>query len=118
MKKLLVVLLMTMHPQLAAAEVDPNMKSGNFEFTKPYLMSVTYSRSSEDIALFGLAITTKEQNKDRNGLDIASAMIMNCKTEIFSAALYFELEGGFEASKLIAGSFCYMHKKYWSHSDW
>ena len=118
MKKLLVVLLMTMHPQLAAAEVDPNIKSGNFEFTKPYLMSVTYSRSSEDNTLFGLAITTKEQNKDRNGLDIPGAMIMNCKTEIFSAALYFELEGGVEASKLIAGSFCYMHKKYWSHSDW
>ena len=118
MKKLLVVLLMTMHPQLAAAEVDPNMKNGNFEFTKPYLMSVTYSRSSEDNALFGLAITTKEQNKDRNVLDIPSAMIMNCKTDTFSAALYFELEEAIEGAKLIAGSFCYMHKQYWAHSHW
>ena len=82
----------TMQPQIAAADVNPNIRNGNFEFTKPYLMSVSYSRSSEDKALFGLAITTKEQNKDRNGLDIPSAMIMNCKTETFSAALYFELE--------------------------
>ena len=46
MKKLLDVLLMTVHPQIAAAEVDTNIKSSNFEFTKPYLMSATYSRSS------------------------------------------------------------------------
>ena len=118
MKKLLFVLLMTLHPQIAAADVDPSTRSGNFEFTKPYLMSLTYSRSSEDKALFGLAITTKEQNKDRNGLDIPSAMIMNCKTDTFSAALYFELEEAIEGAKLIAGSFCYMHKQYWSHSHW
>ena len=118
MKKLLVVLLMTMQPQIAAADVNPNISNGNFEFTKPYLMSVSYSRSSEDKALFGLAITTKEQNKDRNGLDIPSAMIMNCKTDTFSAALYFELEEAIEGAKLIAGSFCYMHKQYWSHSHW
>ena len=118
MKKLLVMLLMTMHPQIAAADVDPNIKSGNFEFTKPYLMSVSYSRSSEDQSLFGLGITTKEQINDRNGLDIPSAMIMNCKTGIFSAALYFEVEEAIEAAKLIAGSFCLMHKQYWSHSFW
>ena len=118
MKELLVVLLMTMQPQIAAADVNPNIRNGNFEFTKPYLMSVSYSRSSEDKALFGLAITTKEQNKDRNGLDIPSAMIMNCKTDRFSAALYFELEEAIEGAKLIAGSFCYMHKHYWSHSHW
>ena len=118
MKKLLVVLLMTLHPQIAAAAADPTIDNGNFEFTKPYLMSVTYSRSSEDKALFGLGITTKEQNKDRNGLDVPSAMIMNCKTKIFSAALYFVVEEGIERAKLIAGSFCYMHKQYWSHSHW
>ena len=118
MKKLLVVLLMIMHPQIAAAAADPTIDNGNFEFTKPYLMSMTYSRSSEDKALFGLAITTKEQNKDRNGLGVPSAMIMNCKTGIFSTALYFEVEKPIEAAKLIAGSFCYMHKKYWSHSVW
>ena len=118
MKKLLVVLLMTMQPQIASADVDPSIRSGNFEFTKPYLMSVTYSRSSEDKALFGLGITTKEQNKDRNGLDVPSATIMNCKTDIFSAALYFKVEEGIERAKLIAGSFCYMHKQYWSHSHW
>ena len=118
MKKLLVVLLMSMHPQIAAAEVDPTISSGNFAYTKPYLMSVSYSRSSEDNALFGLGITIKDPNKDQNGLDIPSAIITNCKTEIFSAALYFEVERGIEAAKLIAGSFCYMHKKYWSHSHW
>ena len=119
MKKFLVALLMAaVHPQIAAAAADPTIDNGNFEFTKPYLMSVTYSRSSEDKALFGLAITTKEQNKDRNGLDIPSAMIMNCKTDTFSAALYFELEEAIEGAKLIAGSFCYMHKQYWSHSHW
>jgi len=118
MKKLLVILLMTMQPQIAAAAVDPTIRNGNFAFTKPYLMSVSYSRSSEDKALFGLAITAKEQNKDRNGLDIPTAMIMNCKTETFSAALYFEVEEALEAAKLIAGSFCFMHKQYWSHSDW
>ena len=89
MKKLLVVLLMTMQSQIAAADVNPNIRNGNFEFTKPYLMSVSYSRSSEDKALFGLAITTKEQNKDRNGLNIPSAMITNCKTGKVSAAFYF-----------------------------
>ena len=51
MKKLLVVLLMIMHPQIAAAAADPTIDNGNFEFTKPYLMSMTYSRSSEDKAL-------------------------------------------------------------------
>ena len=118
MKKLFVALLMTMQPQIASADVDPNIKSGNFEFTKPYLMSVSYSRSSEDKALFGLGITAKEQIKDRNGLDVPSAMIMNCKTGIFSAALYFEVEEEVEGAKLIAGSFCYMHKQFWSHSHW
>ena len=118
MKKLLFVLLMTLHPQIAAADVDPSTRSGNFEFTKPYLMSLTYSRSSEDKALFGLAITTKEQKKDQNGLDISTAMIMNCKTGIVSAAVYFEAEETIEAAKLIAGSFCFMHKQYWSHSFW
>lgn len=118
MKKLLVVLLMTMHPQIAAAELDPTIRSGNFAYTKPHLMSVSYSRSSENNALFGLGITTKDPNKDQNGLDIPSAMIINCKNDIFSAALYFEMEGGIEATKTIAGSFCYMHKQYWSHSDW
>ena len=118
MKKLLVVLLMTMHPQTAAAAADPTIDNGNFTFTKPYVMSVSYSRSSDDKALFGLAIATKGQKKDQNGLDVTSAMIMNCKTGIFSAALYFEVEKPVEAAKLIAGSFCYMHKKYWSHSFW
>ena len=118
MKKLLVVLIMIMHPQIVQAEVDPTIRSGNFAYKKPHLMSVSYSRSSEDNALFGLGITTKEANKDQNGLGIPSAMIINCKTEIFSAALYFEVERGIEAAKLIAGSFCYMHKKYWSHSHW
>ena len=118
MKKLLVVLLMSWHPQIAAADVDPTIRNGNFAFTKPYLMSVSYSRSSEDKALFGLAITTKEQNKDQNRLDVPSAMIMNCKTGIFSAALYFEVEEAIEGAKLIAGSFCYLHKQYWSHSHW
>ena len=118
MKKLLVVLLMTMHPQMAAGAVNPTIRNGNFAFTKPYLMSVSYSRSSEDKALFGLAITTKEQNQDQNGLGIPTAMIMNCKTDTFSAALYFEVEEAIEAAKLIAGSFCLMHKQYWSHSHW
>ena len=118
MKKLLVVLLMTMHPQIAAGAVDPTIENGNFAFTKPYLMSVSYSRSSEDKALFGLAITTKEENKDQNGLDIPTAMIMNCKTGTFSSAVYFEVEKAIEAAKLIAGSFCFMHKQYWSHSFW
>ena len=118
MKKLLVVLLMTMHSPIAAADVDPNIRNGNFAFTKPYLMSVSYSRSSEDKALFGLAITTKEQNKDKNGLGMPTAMIMNCKTDTFSAALYFEAEEAIESAKLIALSFCYMHKQYWSHSHW
>ena len=118
MKKLLVVLLMAMQPQIASADVDSTIRNGNFAFTKPYLMSVSYSRSSEDKAVFGLAITTKEQNKDQNGLGIPTAMIMNCKTDIFSAALYFEVEEVIEAAKLIAGSFCYMHKQYWSHSHW
>ena len=118
MKQILVLLLMTLHPQIAAADVDPNIRNGNFAFTKPYLMSVSYSRSLEDKALFGLAITTKEQNKDKNGLGMPTAMIMNCKTETFSAALYFEAEEAIEAAKLIAVSFCYMHKQYWSHSHW
>ena len=118
MKKLLVVLLMTMHPQIAAGAVDPTIENGNFAFTQPYLMSVSYSRSSEDKALFGLAITTKDENKDQNGLDIPTAMIMNCKTGTFSAALYFEVEKAIVAAKLVAGSFCFMHKQYWSHSFW
>lgn len=118
MKKLLVLLLMTLQPQIAAGAVDPTIENGNFAFTKPYLMSVSYSRSSEDKALFGLAITTKEQNKDQNGLDVSTAMIMNCKTGIFSAAVYFEAEETIEVAKLIAGSFCFMHKQYWSHSYW
>ncbi len=118
MKKLLVVLLMTMHPQIAAGAADPTIRNGNFAFTKPYLMSVSYSRSSEDKALFGLAITNKEQNKDKNGLGIPTAMITNCKTNTFSAALYFEVEEAIEAAKAIAGSFCFMHKQYWSHSFW
>ena len=118
MKKLLVVLLMTLHPHIAVAEVDPSIRSDNFEFTKPYLMSVTCSRSSDDKASFGLGVITKELNKDQNGLGVPSAMIMNCKAEAFSNALYFEAEVGIEAAKLIAGSFCYMYKKYWSHSDW
>ena len=79
MKKLLVILLMTMQPQIAAAAVDPTIRNGTIGEALP--MSVSYSRSSEDKALFGLAITAKEQNKDRNGLDITTAMIMNCKTE-------------------------------------
>jgi len=118
MKKFLAVMLMSMHPQIAAVDVDPTIRNGNFAFTKPYLMSVSYSRSSENKALFGLGITTKGQNKDQNGLEIPTAMIMNCKTETFSAALYFEAEEAIEAAKLIAGSFCFMHKKYWSHSHW
>ena len=118
MKKLLVVLLMTMHPQIAAGAVDPTIRNGNFAFTKPYLMSVSYSRSSEDKALFGLAITTKEKNKDQNGLGIPTALITNCKTGRFSAALYFEVEEAIEAARRIAGSFCFMHKQYWSHSFW
>ena len=118
MKKLLVVLLMVLYPQIAAAATDPTIDNGNFTFTKPYVMSVSYSRSSEDKALFGLAIATKGQKKDKNGLDVTSAMIMNCKTGIFSTALYYEVEKPMEAAKLIAGSFCYMHKKYWSHTHW
>ena len=116
MKKLLVVLLMTMHPQMAVADVDPTIRNGNFAFTKPYLMSVSYSRSSEDKALFGLGITTSEQNKDQNGLGVPTTMIMNCKTGTFSAALYFDVEDAIEAAKLIARSFCYMHKQYCSHT--
>ena len=118
MKKFLVALLMTMHPQVAAGAVDPTIENGNFSFTKPYLMSVSYTRSSEDEALFGLAIAIKEQNKDQNGLDVSTAMIMNCKTGIFSAAVYFEVEEVVEAAKLIAGSFCFFHKQHWSHSLW
>lgn len=118
MKKLLVALLITLQPQIAAGAVEPTIENGNFAFTKPYLMSVSYSRSSEDKTLFALAITTKGQEKDQNGLDITTAMIVNCKTSIFSAALGFEAEKTIETAQLIAGSFCFMHKQHWSHSFW
>ena len=99
MNKLLVVLIMTIHPQIALAKVDPTISSGNFAHTKPHLMSVSYSKSSEDNAWFGLGITNNEPNKDQNGLGIPSAMIINGKTGIFSAALYFETEGGDRGSE-------------------
>ena len=118
MKKLLFVLLMTLHPQIAVGAVDPTIENGNFAFTKPYLMSVSYSRSADDKTLFALAVTTKELNKDQNGLDVPTAMIMNCKTGIIFAAIYFEVEEAIEAAKHIAGSFCFMNKQHWSHSFW
>ena len=68
MKKLLVVLLMSWHPQIAAADVDPTIRNGNFAFTKPYLMPVSHAKSEEEKAVFALAITAKEQDRDKNGL--------------------------------------------------
>ena len=81
-------------------------------------MSVSYARSAEDNALFALAISTKGQVKDQNGLDVTTAISVNCKTAIFTSALGFEVEETLEIAQLIAGSFCFMRKKHWIHSFW
>lgn len=118
MKRLLVALLMSFHPVLAEGAVNSNIENGNFAFTKPYLMSVSYARSAEDNALFALAITAKDQDKDKNGLDISTALSVNCKNGKFTAAFGFDVQKPMTTAQLIAGSFCFMHKKQWSHSFW
>ena len=118
MKKLLIALLMTIHPVLAKGAVEPNIEFGNFAFDKPYLMSLSYARSAQDDALFALAITAKNQAKDKNGLDIPTALSVNCKTGIFTAGFGYDVEEAYKVAELIAGSFCFMHKKQWTHTSW
>lgn len=79
MKRLLLALLVATTPMLARGSIDSNIENGNFAFTKPYLLSVTYARSVEDHALYALAITAINQNKDGNRLDISTALSVNCK---------------------------------------
>ena len=74
MKKLLVTLFVSQHPVLVEGALNANIENGNFAFTKPYLMSVSYARSAEDKNLFALAITVEEQDNDRNGLVISTAL--------------------------------------------
>ena len=118
MKRLFIALLMTLHPALAKGAVEPNIEFGNFAFNKPYLMSVSYARSAQDNALFALAITTKNQAKDKNRLDIPTALSVNCKTGLFTAGFGYDAEDAFKVAKLITGSFCFMHKKQWRHTSW
>ena len=70
MNKFLLELLMTLHPSLAEGAVNANIRNGNFAFTKPYLMPVSHAKSEEEKTVFALAITAKEQDRDKNGLAI------------------------------------------------
>ena len=111
-------LLLAQAPVLAEGTVDSNIANGNFAFTKPYLMSVSYARSAEDNALYALAITVKDQEQDENGLDISTALSVNCKTGRLTAAFGFDVVEPIKTGQLIAGGFCMIHKKQFSHSYW
>ena len=118
MKRLLIVLLAATTPMIARGSIDSNVENGNFAFTKPYLLSVTYARSAEDHALYALAITAKNQNKDKNGLDISTALSVNCKTGTLTAAFGFDVENPIETATNISASFCLIHKNHFSHALW
>ena len=118
MKRLLLALLVATTPMLARGSIDSNIENGNFAFTKPYLLSVTYARSVEDHALYALAITALNQNKDGNRLDISTALSVNCKRGTYTAAFGFDVEKPIETAKNIADGFCLIHKKQFSHALW
>ena len=111
-------LLLAQAPVFAEGSVDSNIENGNFAFTKPYLMSISYARSADDNALYALAITAKDQEQDNNGLDISTALSVNCKTGRVTAAFGFDVVEPIRTARLIAGSFCMIHKKQFSHSYW
>ena len=118
MKRLLLALLAATTPMVARGSIDSNVENGNFAFTKPYLLSVTYARSTEDYALYALAITAKNQNKDKNGLDISTALSVNCKRGTYTAAFGFDVENPIETARNISASFCLIHKNHFSHAFW
>ncbi|MDA9149061.1 hypothetical protein N9N71_00825 [Synechococcus sp. AH-229-G18] len=117
-KRLIIALLAATNPMIARRSIDSNIENGNFAFTKPYLLSVTYARSAKDHALYALAITAKNQIKDGYGLDISTALSVNCKTGTYTAAFGFDVEKPIETARNIAGSFCLIHQKKFSHALW
>jgi hypothetical protein len=118
MKRLLLALLAATTPMVVRGSIDSNIENGNFAFTKPYLLSVTYARSVEAHALYALAITAKNQIKDGNRLDISTALSVNCKTGTYTAAFGFDVEKPLKTARNIARGFCLIHKKQFSHALW
>ena len=81
-------------------------------------MSASYSKSAEDKSLFVPAMASHDNDKDKNELEISTALSVNCKTRRFSAAFGFHADKPIETAQLIAGAFCCMHKKQWSPPFW
>ena len=81
-------------------------------------MSASYSKSAEDKSLFILAVTSHDNDKNKNGLKISNALSVNCKTGSFTTAFGFHADKPIETAQLIAGAFCFIHKQQWSDSFW
>ena len=118
MTRFLIALLAVATPALAEGTINSNAEIGNLAFTKPYLISVTYARSSDNDAAYALAITAKDQIKDQNGLEMSTALFVNCKTGGIAAAYGFDVDQPIETAQTIALSFCVFHKQQFSHSLW
>ena len=73
MRKLFVALLISLQPVPSKNPVNANIENSNFAFTMTYIMIVSYARSADDKALFELANTDKEDDKDKNELIISTA---------------------------------------------
>ena len=118
MKALLIALFAAVSPALAVERKDPSIEHGGFYFADPPL-SMSYAMSRTDAAEFALAVTTSNQVMTKNGLELATAIFVNCESGHYTAALGLHLnQNSQEAIESMAMNFCSFHKQSFSHSLW
>ena len=106
-----------------AGVAPTTIEYGNFTFTKP-LISINYAMSQNNNALFALAITHSDQmaavfkNNSKAGLTESTAIIVNCKSGLFTASFGYDAGDYKKAAETIVADFCAFHKQTWKHSFW
>lgn len=119
---LLIGLIAFMSPAFAGVAAA-TIEYGNFTFTKP-LISINYAMSQNNNAVFALAITHSDQmaavfkNNSKAGLTESTAILVNCKSDLFTASFGYDAGDYKKAAETIAADFCAFHKKTWKHSFW
>ena len=95
-----------------------NIEYGNISYTNP-LMSINYVQSWDEPAEYALAITAKNSIKANNGQRQSTALLVNCKSGLYSVSFGYKIEKSIEeAVEVLAINFCNFHKKSFAHTLW
>ena len=103
---------------------DASEKFGYFYIDSPKDYVFSYARAVESKTVFGVGIITPTQNMSENGLEVPSALIIDCSDVRGNFNLMQEQpsenveEWAWETMNYQSNLFCQSHKQLFKHSHW